>query len=360
MARPLLFALFLCPALAFGQARKYSNEFLQLGVGSRSFGMSGAVISSVDDVTASYWNPAGLMNMRTPTQASLMHSPYFSGIAKYDYAGMATFVQDNTAVIGASIIRFGVDDIPDTSELIDADGNINYDRVKSFSASDYAFLFSYARKHQNKNKKDSGLNYGGNIKIVHRKVGEFGKSWGFGIDVGAQYKYKRFVFSAVGRDITTTFNAWSYNPDKFETVYEYTGQTIPKNSTEITLPRLILGASYYAKVSEDFGVTTEANFSFTTDGRRNVLVAADPVSIDPVVGLEANYKKVIYLRGGIGNIQQTKDFDGKESYTFQPNMGLGIRLKNFSIDYALTNIGNQSDAIYSNVFSVRLDFEKKK
>src|SRR5690606_29289095 len=130
------------------------------------------------------------------------------------------------------------------------------------------------------------------------------------------------------------------NEDKFGTAYDYNGDDIPRNSTEITLPRLILGASYYAKFSENFGITTEANFNLTTDGKRNVLISGDPVSIDPVIGLEANYKKVIYLRGGIGNIQKTSDFDGNQSYNFQPNMGLGIRLKNFSIDYALTNIGN--------------------
>ncbi|ADY50743.1 hypothetical protein Pedsa_0157 [Pseudopedobacter saltans DSM 12145] len=360
MNKKLLFAFLMLPGVVFSQTRKYSNEFLQIGVGSRSFGMSGAVTSSVDDVTAGYWNPAGLMNMRTPTQVSLMHSAYFSGIAKYDYGGLATFVADNTAVVGVSVIRFGVDDIPDTSELIDADGNINYDRVKSFSAADYAFMFSYARNHKKRKTNQDGLSYGGNVKIVHRKVGEFGKSWGFGIDLGAQYKLKNFIFSVVGKDITTTFNSWSYNQDKFSTVYDYNEDNIPKNATEITLPRLVLGASYYSKFGENFGLTTEANFSFTTDGKRNVLIPADPVSIDPVGGLEANYKKVIYLRGGIGNIQKTSDFDGKLSYNIQPNMGVGIRLKNFSIDYALTNIGNQSDAIYSNVFSIRLDFEKKK
>lgn len=358
MAKYILFLL-LIPALSYGQARKYSNEFLQIGVGSRAFGMSGAVISSTDDVTSGYWNPAGLTRMRTNIQASLMHSPYFSGVAKYDYASAATFVADNTAVIGVSLIRFGVDDIPDTSELISADGNINYDRVKSFSASDYAFMFSYARNHKGRKSYENGLSYGANVKIVHRKVGEFGKSWGFGIDLGTQYKLNNFIFSAVGRDITTTFNAWSYNPDKFGTVYTSIGDDIPENSTEITMPRLVLGTSYYAKVNENFGLTTEANFSLTTDGQRNVLISANPVSIDPVLGLEANYKKVIFLRGGVGNIQQITDFDGKKTYSYQPNMGVGLRLKNFSIDYALTNIGNQSDAIYSNVFSVRLDFEKK-
>lgn len=344
------------PLFLTAQTRKYSNEFLQIGVGSRAFGMAGSVVASSSDVTSGYWNPAGLMSMKSQSQASLMHSEYFSGIAKYDYAAFSTFVADNTAVVGASLIRFGVDDIPDTSELIDGDGNINYDRVKSFSAADYAFLFSYARS--KKKADENGLSYGANVKIIHRKVGEYGKSWGFGIDVGAQYKFNKFTFAAVGRDITTTFNAWSYNPDKFSSIYTATGNDIPKNSTETTLPRIILGTAYETNITEKIGLLAEADLTLTTDGKRNVLIAAKPVSVDPTIGLEANYKKTVFLRGGVGNIQKITDFNGSQKYQFQPNLGLGLKIKNISIDYALTNIGNQSDGLYSNVFSIRLDFDK--
>jgi len=350
--------IFFIPIITFAQVRKYSNEFLQIGVGARAFGMGGSVVASANDVNAAYWNPAGLVNMESERQVSLMHSAYFAGIAKYDYAGFATFVADNTAVISASIIRFGVDDIPDTSELIDAAGNINYDRVKSFSAADYAAIFSYARKTQKLIAEGNGLSYGANVKIVHRTVGQYGKSWGFGIDVGAQYKINNLTLAAVGRDITTTFNAWSFNPDKFSSIYSATGNSTPLNSNEITLPRFILGAAYYNTIGQNFGLSTEANFNLTTDGRRNVLLSANPISIDPTLGIEANYKKIIFIRSGINNIQNITDFNGSKSLEFQPNVGLGIKIKTFSIDYALTNVGGQSSAVYSNVFSIRLDFLK--
>jgi len=355
----LLILLSLFAASANAQ-RKYSNEFLNIGVGSTAFGLSGSVIANVNDVTAGYWNPAGLARMETPRQVSFMHSEYFAGIAKYDYASFATAVQDNTAVIGASVIRFGVDDIPDTSELIDADGNINYDRVKKFSAADYAFIFSYARK-KGKNgigNKD-GLSYGANVKVIHRLVGEYGKSWGFGLDAGMQYKTGKWILAAVGKDITSTFNSWSYNADKLSTVYAQTGNDIPKSSTETTYPRIVLGAAYTTPINKNFNLMAETNVNFTTDGQRNVLVSADPVSADPTVGLSVDFKKTIFLRGGLGNIQKTIDFTGKQIYTYQPNMGVGIKIKNFSLDYALTNVGNSSDALYSNVFSIRLDLEAK-
>jgi hypothetical protein len=356
----LCFLLFQVANTTIAQTRKYSNEYLNIGVGSTAFGLSGSVVANVNDVTAGYWNPAGLARMETPTQASLMHAEYFAGLAKYDYAAFATSVQDNTAVIGASLLRFGVDDIPDTSELIDADGNINYDRIKKFSAADYAFILSYARKlKKNKLGNENGLSYGANVKILHRLVGEYGKAWGFGLDAGLQYKKNKFIFAAVAKDITTTFNAWSYNADKLTTVYTATGNDIPKNSTETTLPRLILGVAYQTALNQKFNFLAETNINLTTDGKRNVLVSADPVSADPTIGLGFDFKKTVFLRGGLGNIQKSTDFDGKQFYTYQPNLGVGIKIKNFSLGYALTNIGGGADALYSNVFSIRLDFEKK-
>ena len=51
---------------SYGQtnAPKYSNEFLAIGIGAKNFGMGNSVISSVDDVTAGYYNPAGLLKIK--------------------------------------------------------------------------------------------------------------------------------------------------------------------------------------------------------------------------------------------------------------------------------------------------------
>src|SRR5690606_6069339 len=93
---------------ANAQTRKYSNEFLKIGVDARAFGMANSVVGSVNDVTAGYWNPAGLNKMSSDFQVALMHSEYFAGIAKYDYVAFATHI-DSQSTIGFSAIRFGVD-----------------------------------------------------------------------------------------------------------------------------------------------------------------------------------------------------------------------------------------------------------
>lgn len=168
---------FLLSVSAEAQVRKYSNEFLSIGVDARALGMSNAVVASVQDVTAGYWNPAGLVHLRERWEIGLMHAEYFAGIANYDYLAGATPVDDQST-FGASLIRFGVDDILDTSELIDQDGNIDYDRINLFSAADYALLLSYAR-----NTNIEGLSLGGNVKLIYRGIGDFADAFGFGFDL---------------------------------------------------------------------------------------------------------------------------------------------------------------------------------
>ncbi len=329
---------------------KYSNEFLSIGVGARSFGMSHAVVASTGDVTAGYWNPAGLIGIKRDADIGLMHAEYFAGIAKYDYTGFAIRIDDRS--VGAfSVIRFGVDDIPNTLELIDNNGNIRYDRISTFSAADYGFLFSYART-----STVEGLSYGGNAKLIYRKTGDFATAWGFGFDLGVQYRFRKWHFGANARDVTSTFNAWSFNTADLEEVFLATGNEIPVNSLELTLPRLILGAARSFKLHEKFNLLAVLNTDITFDGKRHVLASTDFLSIDPHLGVEVDYNKLVFLRIGIGNMQLVPDFEKQNSFDFQPSLGLGIHWRNFTIDYALTDIADQSIALYSNIFSLRFNF----
>ena len=195
--RTILLGLFMCfSSISLLAQVKYSNEFLKIGVGARALGMSNSAIAGTHDVTSSYWNPAGLVRMEDDYQLAAMHAEIFAGIAGYNYFGLGLKLDDKSA-ISVSLIRFGVDDIPNTSRLIDNEGNIDFNRVAFFSAADYAGIFSYSRK-----TNIEGLSLGGNAKIIHRRVGDFSKAWGFGLDAGAQYVKNNWTFAAMGRDIT--------------------------------------------------------------------------------------------------------------------------------------------------------------
>jgi hypothetical protein len=347
-------ALAFCSAtfLKAQDAPKYSNEFLAIGVGARALGMGTSFIGTCSDVTSGYWNPAGLLGVRGDLQIGGMHNEYFAGIGKYDFIGLAKPI-DTMSTLGFSVLRFGVDDIPNTTDLITPEGQVDYDRITTFSAADHAFLFSYARK-----LKVKGLRVGGNAKIIYRRVGDFAKAWGFGLDAGTQYDAGKWRLAAVARDVTGTFNAWTYTLDQRTIeVFQQTLNELPQNGTEVTLPRLDLGVAREFKFKK-VGVIAELDVQNTFDGKRNTVIASDTWSADPRLGIEIGYAGVVFVRMGVNNMQYVTDIDDKETLSVQPNLGLGLKIKNVALDYALSRIVATDDA-FTNVFSLRLDIFKK-
>jgi len=339
-------------------SQKYSNEFLAIGVGARAHGMSGAQTALVNDITAAYWNPAGLSEIEAPFQIAAMHAEWFAGVGQYDYLSFGKALnRDKKAYLSFALIRLGIDNIPYTINLVNTDGTINYDNVTEFSAADYALLGSYARKLRN-----PAFSVGGTVKVVRRVIGSIGNSWGFGADLGMQYRKGGLMLGIQGRDLTTTFNAWSFNlTDREKEVFTATGNEIPVSNTEITKPRFVLGAAYKFSLGQKASLLPALDFEWTTDGQRNVLISSKSFNVDPRFGLEADYDGFLQLRLGAGNFQRVKDdFDpNKESMTFQPNFGVGLRFGRVQLDYALTDIGDVSQVNYSHIFSLRLDFKER-
>lgn len=345
------------------QFRKYSNEFLNIGAGARGLAMGSAQVASVADGTAGYWNPAGLTSVRNQPQANLMHAEYFAGIGKYDYLSLVFPTSDNKRTIGVSALRFAVDDIMNTLFLVEPDGSVNYNNIQSFSSADYAFLFSLAQKL--KETADKKISFGINAKVIHRSVGTFAKAWGFGLDAGLQMKSGRWHFGASARDITTTFNSWSFSfTDREKEALYLTNNDIPVKSTEMTAPRLILGAGRDFRLSEKLSLLAEANFDLTFDGKRNTLLSSSAVSVDPKIGAELNINNSVFLRGGINNFQRAladgDTLNQKKVWIYQPSAGAGFRLQNVRIDYAFTNLANQSNPLYTHVFSLQFDLVNTK
>lgn len=357
---PIVALLILLVGTTMAQDRKFVNEFLNLGVGARAQGMMGAVSSTVDDVTAGYWNPAGLINVDAPFQVSAMHAEWFAGIAQYDYLSFGKKLgKKDRSFAALSLIRMGIDQIPNTFNLIGPDGRINYDNISEFSATDYALLISYSHRLLNNFK------LGGNIKVINRNMGTFGNAWGFGFDLGVQWDVGRFKAGIMARDIPSTFTAWSFNyTDEEKDILYATGNDIPQSTTEVALPQVILGIAYSGgapKGEKGLSYLLEVDANISTNSSRYSLLKTETVDLAPAAGLELGYNHMVYLRAGIGNLQQIAVNPGDElSFNFQPNVGIGIALGKIKIDYALTNVGNVGIAEYSHIFSLSLDFSVKK
>jgi len=357
-----LLGVLLVPVAVSAQFRKYSNEFLNIGAGARGLAMGSAQVASVEDGTAGYWNPAGLTGVKDNPSISVMHAEYFAGIGKFDYASVAIPVQDNKRTLGISLLRFAVDDIPNTLFLVEPDGSINYGNIQSFSSADYALLLSFAQII--KETEEQRWSFGINAKVIRRVVGKFASSWGFGIDAGIQMHSNNWRFGVVARDITTTFNAWSFKfTDKEKEVLYLTKNEIPVKSTELTAPRLVIGGGYNFDISSSVKLLAEANLNLTFDGKRNTVLSSSAVSADPSVGLEASISDVFYVRGGVTNFQKAladgDTLNQKKVWIYQPSLGAGVKIKNVTLDYAYSNLANQSNPLYTHVFSLRLNLARK-
>ncbi len=348
-----LFVVFASAVHAQVVAPKYANEFLSLGVGARAAAMGNTQTAIANDVTAGYWNPAGLLNQTHDYNGALQHAQYFSGIAQYDYLAFSMPL-DTMSALAVSIIRFAIDDIPDTRFLYDANGALNYDNVQFFSAADYAFIGSYARILP----VWGGIKLGANVKVIHRKAGQFANGWGFGLDVGGQYRLNQWQFGATFKDVTGTFTAWSHRVDSISTIYAQTGNIIPSTTLEVALPRLVLGVGRKFNYKK-FGILPTFDMAITFDGKRNTLIRSSFASIDPAFGLEISYASLAFVRVGVRNFQQLKNFDGSTYPVVEPTFGLGFTYSGVTIDYALTSVGSQTESLYTHVFSLMVNLNKK-
>ncbi len=349
-----LFILTLLSVFSNAQiVRKYSNEFLNIGAGARGLAMGGAVISNQNDVYAPMWNPAGLTEIDRDWQGAAMHAEYFESIAKYDYISFAKALDSNDGVLGISIVRLGVDNILNTTQMIDSEGNIDYDKISKFSTSDYAGVISYAFHPAGKEK----LSVGVNAKIVYRNVGKFANGFGFGFDLGAIYNADSgYKFGAMLRDAITTVNFWSINQKELSAIVN--GEEFnpaPKDKMEITMPKLNMGLSKNFELNRDLELLPEAgvNVDFA---KTAALISTDFASITPYLGAELSFQKMIFVRAGVNKFQNVTDIeDLKRKVTFQPSAGIGIRYRGLTLDYAITSTGIGGSNYFSNFFSLKLD-----
>jgi hypothetical protein len=285
---------------------KYAGEFIALGVGGRPLGMGGAYAALATDVTAGYWNPAGLSHIMYP-QFSLMHDEQFGSLVNYDYGAVAIPVGSSTS-LGLSIIRLGVDDIPDTRNAgLDAGGNITYDPeqvtridpalVSYFNAADWALYLTYSRR------ASEDFSYGANVKIIRRELGD-NSATGIGFDVGIRYSpFERALLGVNFQDVTTTFLAWD------------TG------TNELISPTLKVGTGYEIEAF-DGRFTPAVDIDFRFEDRRYASTAnLGPVSLDVHSGLEFSFRNVVALRVGYSDIKQV---------TF----GGGLQLPKLTVDYS--------------------------
>jgi hypothetical protein len=295
-------------------ATRYAGEFLRIGVGARALGMGSAFVGLADDGTAAYWNPAGIATLERH-EITAMHAEQFGSIVQYDFLSYVMPIGSPGGPkqgLGFSLVRLGVDDIPDTRGLeiiFDQNQNGKFDypedrlavdesRFVFDSDNDVALLISYARDLK------QGFSVGGNFKIIRQWLGDSLRSTGFGLDAGALWVGDGWSAGARLSDAVTTRILWN------------TG------TSEYIAPALRIG-----------GAKTK---SFAS--KRHVVTAALDVQIgfsDEVLSSQANIGSVTFeFHPGIEYWIERRVAlrAGFESRNF--SAGAGVRLRRFGLDYA--------------------------
>jgi hypothetical protein len=295
---------------------KYAGEFLSIGVGGRPLGMGGAYVAIANDVTAGYYNPAGLAQINYP-EISLMHAEQFGSLVNYDYAGVAIPYQKDMS-FGISIMRLGVDGIPDTrNALVDQttgqvitdinlpSARLDYSKITEFSDQDWAVYLSFAKRHS------ENLYYGASVKLIYRSIANY-SAYGIGFDVGGMYlPFKNFSLGANLQDITTTLVAWS------------TGRN------ELIVPTAKVGAAYHFNFLGGT-ITPALDFNVRFEDRQYASeVNLGPVSFDMLAGFEYNFKNIFMIRGGYNDVKQF-------------TIGAGIKLPKLNIDYSFARFSQSA------------------
>lgn len=311
----ILLALF-CFRPLFGQYVKYSGEFMATGVGARPLAMGSAFTAVSGDITAVYWNPAGLA-AAAGMHMHVMHSERFAGMVNRDFISVSAALT-NHSVVAAAYYRLGVDGIPLTrlqnpdlplgTIFINEDGRetVNDPYVyKRIDDVDHCFVFSYA------SNITPVLAYGANAKII-RKTAHVSSAWGLGFDAGILYTGKSGLSGGLMlRDITSTAIAWE------------------GNVREVILPTLTAGCAYRFRIRNmslltvlDAGMNIENrdDSPHLRIGRAGVIINA---------GLEWIYNETVALRAGITHSSLTA--------------GAGFTFSRFTIDYGFSphsDLGN--------------------
>lgn len=181
---------------------EYTADFLNIGIDSRALGMGSAFCANAEDVTAYYYNPAGMAFVEK-IQIAALYGPQFGTIstplANFHHLGFALKLEGD-AVFAVNWVRLKVDDIPIYGEL---QGNSYWDRLHNISlrpngeADGYiadtedAFFFTFAKRNAflwdmgwQFQKVHVAFPFGVNVKWIRQQLGNFEAS-GLGVDLGA-------------------------------------------------------------------------------------------------------------------------------------------------------------------------------
>jgi hypothetical protein len=274
-------------------------NFLQLGAGPRAIGMGEAHVGVADDAYATWWNPAGLVQVENP-EVSATYNNYLEKTAQQYIAGALPEGRLGTFGASANVFTYG------TIAGADAAGQPTND----VSASDVALAASFAHSIFEDRRKQSHLSFGVTAKWIHEKLDtvsasalamDAGLHWDAGKSLGEELEGLR-----AGVVVRNLGSAMKFDTESF---------ALPRTAAAgLALTRLWRGESMTFAVD---GEKPQASAGFFSGG------------------LEVWTLRTFVIRGGY----TTRGDVGNGL-----RLGAGIRFQTLEVDYAFANEGDLGSA----------------
>ncbi len=257
-------------------------KFLSIGVGPRANAMGGAYSAIANDVSAMYWNPAGIANVNE-VQTLFTYTRMFADI-NVNYFGIV-FPAGSIGTFGASITALNVGEMDVTSEYF-PDGT-----GEKFDAGSYAFTLTYSRF------ITQDFAVGVNIKYIREDI--FNSSAdGIGFDIGTVFNTPfygiKFASSIsnygsklqmAGDDLLIRHDPDPTRAGNNQTIDAY------YKTDQFELPlRLQVGLAREFKIMDDHKLTIAVDAIHPNDNNQWVNVGGEISMFNDLISLRGGYK----------------------------------------------------------------------
>ena len=331
----LMISSFLGFSLSTAQTSKTGTtaaQFLKIGIGARSVGMGEAFVATADDISAIYWNPAGLAAL-TNNEAIFFHSDWLAGI-NYDFAAISVPLGEWGSLGGFFSALTVPDDKVRTVHDPEGTGEL-------FGASDIALGVSYARKITDR------FSFGMNVKYIKEKIWNMSSS-AVAMDVGTIYR-SQFHDLRIGM-MMSNFGTQMQMAGRNALLFVDVDPTINGNN-EMIRAHLEM---------EKWDIPLQFRVGMAFDPIRNSLmrltVGADAVHPNDNnefinTGFEYAFKEMLFLRGGYRGYGMNQ-MEGGLTMGGGFQYGFGSTAK-IHLDYAYVDYGRLSSV---NRYSISVEF----
>jgi hypothetical protein len=261
------------------KAGTVAATFLKIGVSPRAAGMGEAFVATANDLSSTYWNPAGL-SWLTSNEVLFAHTNWIADL-RHNFAAASLNVED-VGTFGLSFISLSAPD-QEVTTVEKPEGTGEF-----FSYQDLAVGISFSRKLTDR------FSFGATAKYVSQTIYRVGAT-GIAFDVGTLYMIPGTDLR-IGMSLTNFGTKLQFTGDNLERPIDVdpatTGET-NRATAFLKTEQWDMPLSFKVALAYDFHLADNVRFTLAVDA-----VNPNDNKENLNLGAELGYDEYLFLRGG--------------------------------------------------------------